>query len=166
MGYTEKGEVTTEKAQEFSAEMKMDLDILMSKTKEQCKAKIKSAMIDQSMKQLSEMPLQGQHQRFIGEDFVNKDLSLKWLKDSRLKGNTESMVFALQDQATKTRYIEKNIYHTRENDTCRLCNEYKEKIHHIVSGCPKYANTIYLRRHNNVANTFTTRYASNMVYHQ
>ena len=27
----------------------------------------------------------------------------------------------------------------------------KETIHHIVSGCPKYANTIYLRRHNNIA---------------
>ena len=87
------------------------------------------------------MPLHGQHQRLIEKDFVDKDLSVKWLKDSRLKGNTESMV----------RYIEKNIYHTREDDTCRLCNEYKETIHHVVSGCPKYANTMYLRRHNNVS---------------
>ena len=139
------------KAQEFTAEMKIDLDNLMSRTKEQCKAKIKSAMVDESMKQLSEMPLHGQHQRLIEKDFVDKDLSVKWLKDSRLKGNTESMVFAIQDQAIKTRYIEKNIYHTREDDTCRLCNEYKETIHHEVSGCPKYANTMYLKRHNNVA---------------
>ena len=70
----------------------MDLDTLMSKTKGQCKAKIKSAMTDQSMKQLSEMPLHGQHQKFIEEDFVDRDLSVKWLKDSRLKGNTERMV--------------------------------------------------------------------------
>ena len=97
-------------------------------------------MVDASMKQLSEVPLHGQHQRLIEKDFVDKDLSVKWLKNSRLKCNTESMVFAIQDEAIKTRYIEKNIYHTREDDTCRLCNEYKETIHHEVSGCPKYAN--------------------------
>ena len=131
--------------------MNIDLDNLMNKTTEQCKAKVKSAMLDESMKQLNEMPLHGQLQRLIEQDFVDKDLSVKWLKDSRLKGNTESMVFAIQDQAIKTRYIEKNIYHTRADDTCRLCNEYKEMKHHIVSGCPIYANTIYLRRHNNVA---------------
>ena len=131
--------------------MNIDLDNLMNKTKEQRKAKVRSALIDESMKQLNEMPLHGQHQRLIEEDFLDKDLSVKWLKDSRLKGNTESMVFALQYQVIKTRYIEKNIYHTRKDDTCRLCNEYKETIHHIVGGCPIYANTIYLRRHNNVA---------------
>ena len=53
--------------------------------------------------------------------------------------NTESEVFAIQDQAVKTKYIEKHIYSTREDDKCWLCNEYKETIHHITSGCPIYA---------------------------
>ena len=73
------------------------------------------------------------------------------MKDSRLKGHTEAMVHAIQDQAVKTRYMEKNIYKTTENDKCRKCNEKAETIHHIISGCPKYANTLYLKRHNNVA---------------
>ena len=67
------------------------------------------------------------------------------------KRNTESVVFAIQDQAIKTRYTEKNIYHTREDGTSRLCNAYKETIHHVVSGYTKYANTVCIRRHNNVA---------------
>ena len=41
-----------------------------------------------------------------GHDGVQGFWVKKWLKDSRLKGNTESMVFAIQDQAIKTRYIE------------------------------------------------------------
>ena len=61
------------------------------------------------------------------------------------------MVHAIQDQAVKTQYIEKNIYKTAENDKCRKCNLKAETIHHITSGCPKYANTLYLKRHNNVA---------------
>ena len=61
------------------------------------------------------------------------------------------LVHAIQDQAVKTRYIENNIYKTTENDKCRKCNEKAETIHHITSGCPKYANTLYLKRHNNVA---------------
>ena len=47
------------RAQEFTAEMNIDLDNLMNKTKDQCKANVKSAMIDESMKQLNEMPLHG-----------------------------------------------------------------------------------------------------------
>ena len=49
MGYTEKAKSLQKIAQEFAAEMKMDLDNLMSKTKEQCKAKIKSTMVDESI---------------------------------------------------------------------------------------------------------------------
>ena len=55
---------------------------------------------------------------------------------------TESVVYALQNQAIKTRCIKSNVYHTMEDDTCKICNEYKETIHLIVSGYPKYINKI------------------------
>ena len=32
----------------------------------------------------------------------------------------------------KRKYTEKHIYRTKEDDKCRLCNEYKETIHHIT----------------------------------
>ena len=77
-----------------------------------------------------------------------------------LKGHTESEVFAIQDQAVKTKYIDKHIYRTREDDKCKLCNEYKEAMHHITSGCPIYAQSFYLMRHNNVARYNHHRIAS------
>ena len=77
-----------------------------------------------------------QFQAHFHSDHIDKMMSLLWLKDGRLKGYTESEVFAIQDQAVKTKYIEKHIYRTREDYKCRLCNEYKETLHHIMSGCP------------------------------
>ena len=100
---------------------------------------------------LTNMPMHGQHHRLLQEEHIDRKTSLSWMKDSRLKGHTEAIVHAIQDQAVKTRYMEKNIYKTTENDKCRKCNEKAETIHHIISGCPKYANTLYLKRHNNVA---------------
>ena len=85
-GITKKGKVTTKKAKDFAAEMKINFDNIKSKTKGRRKVKVNCAIVDESMKQLSEMPLHGQHQRLVEEDFVDKDLSFKWLKDSTLKG--------------------------------------------------------------------------------
>ena len=84
----------------------------------------------------------------LQEEHIDQKTSLTWMKDSQLKRHTEAMVHAIQDQAVKTRYIEENIYKTTENDKCRKCNEKTETIHHITSGCPKYANTLYLKGHN------------------
>ena len=89
--------------------------------------------------------------RLLQEEHIDQKTSLTWMKDSRLKGHIEAMVHAIQDQAIKTWHIEKNIYKTAENSKCRKCNEKAETIHHITSGCPKYVNKLYLKRHNNVA---------------
>ena len=69
------------------------------------------------------MQLHGQFQTHLHSDHIDKKTETK---DGRLKGHTESEVFAIQDQVVKTKYIEKHIYRTREDDKCRLCNEYKE----------------------------------------
>ena len=67
------------------------------------------------------------------------------MKDSRLKGHTEAMVHAIQDQAVKRTYIRQLKMISEESVTK------KQTIHHITKGYPKYANTLYLKRHNNVA---------------
>ena len=36
---------------------------------------------------------------------------------------------------------------------CRRCGEHPETVSHIISGCPKLAQTVYLERHNSVAST-------------
>ena len=106
------------------------------------------------------MPLHGQFQTHRHSDHIHKKMSLLWLKDGRLKGHTESEVFAIQDQEVKTKYTEEHIYRTREEDKYKLCNEYKETIHHITSGCPIYTQIPYLMRHNNAARYIQYRIAS------
>ena len=129
--------------------------------KDRCKEKLKSAITQRDKAAVTNMPLHGQFQTHLHRDRIDKKTSLLWLKDGRLKGHTESEVFAVQDQAVKTKYIEKHIYRTRVNDDkCRLCNEYKETIHHITSGCPIYAQSLYLMRHNNVARYIHHKIAS------
>ena len=114
--------------------------------KDKCKEKLKSAITQRDKAAVTNMPLHGQFQTHLHSDHMDKKkkTSLLWLKDRRLKGHTKSGVFAIQDQAVKTKYIEKHIYRTREDDKCRLCNEYKETIHHITSGCPMYGQSLYL----------------------
>ena len=94
--------------------------------------------------------MHGQHHRLLQEEHIDQKTLLIWMTDLRLKGHAGAMVHAIQDQAVKTQYIEKNIYRTAENDKCRKCNEKAETIHHIANGCPKYVNTLCLKRHNNV----------------
>ena len=62
------------------------------------------------------------------------------------------MICAIQEQAITTRYIQRKIHHTTDNDWCRLCRQAAETIHHITSGCVVMAPTKYLQRHDNVCN--------------
>ena len=117
--------------------------------KDRCKEKQKSAITQRDKAAATNMPLHGQLQTHLHSDHIDEKKSLLWLKDGRLKGHTESEVFAIQDEAVKTKYIEKHIHRTREDDKCRFCNEYKETIHHITSVCHIYAQSLYLMRHKN-----------------
>ena len=51
---------------------------------------------------LTNMPMHGQHHRLLQEEHINRKTSLTWMKDSRLKGHTEAIVDAIQDQVVKT----------------------------------------------------------------
>ena len=73
--------------------------------KDECKEKLKSAIIQRDKAAVTNMPLHGQFQTHLHSDHIDKKTSLLWLKDGRLKGHTESEVFAIQDQAVKTKYM-------------------------------------------------------------
>jgi len=75
------------------------------------------------------------------------------MRSSTLKRATES-IFAVQEQAITTKYIQRNVLHPPIDDTCRVCNIEKETVHHIVSGCGTLAPTKYLQRHDNVCKYF------------
>ena len=123
--------------------------------KDRCKGRLKSAITQRDKAAVTNMPLQ-----LVSSKLIFTDGRDGRRKDGRLKRHTESEVFAIQDQAVTTKYIKKHIYGTREYDKCRLCNEYKETIHHITSACPIYARSLYLMRHYNVARYIHHRIAS------
>ena len=77
----------------------------------------------------------------------------QWLSTANLKPVTEALITAAQDQALNTNWHAHNIIKNKSVEKCRACNEHPETVAHIVSGCPRIAQTLYLKRHNAVAAT-------------
>ena len=71
----------------------------------------------------------------------------QWLRNGTLKCETESLVFAAQEQAIRTNVIKGKINKSQEQIKCRMCSKADETINHIVSECPKPAQSEYKRRH-------------------
>ena len=73
-----------------------------------------------------------------------------WAK-CHLKKSTEGLIMAAQSESLKTNAIKVNIDKTQKDPLCRLYKKNDETVNHILSECPKLAQTEYKRRHNNVA---------------
>ena len=76
--------------------------------------------------------------------------TIKWLSIN-LKGETEGLLVAAQDQAINTRNYQKVICGQQVESKCRLCSQHEETVDHIVSGCEVLAKTEYISRHNEAA---------------
>ena len=74
------------------------------------------------------------------------------MKHTGLKGETEGIITAEQDQALNTRYYSKHIIKQGTTDRCRMCHTQPETVEHIISGCQTPDQ--YLNRHNQVAAQF------------
>lgn len=96
--------------------------------------------------------LHGQLLRDLANINYDNQMSFSWLTDGNIKPETESLLTAAQDQALKTRYIEKRIHHSRNDELCRLCKGKSETVVHIMSACPILALKEYVDRHNKVCN--------------
>ena len=75
----------------------------------------------------------------------------KWMTRGSLKRETESLIVAAQDQALRTNYRKARIEKSSNDAKCRLCKIRDETISHLVSECPKIAQTEYKHRHDKVA---------------
>ena len=82
---------------------------------------------------------------------VDKDKTWEWLKNGGLKGCTESLICAVQDQALRANYFTHHIDNTAESPLCRLCGEKGETVSHIVSECKMLAQREYKRRNDTIA---------------
>ena len=95
--------------------------------------------------------MHGKFPKYLDKDHIDMQLSFEWMKHTGLKGETEGLITAAQDQALKTRYYSKHIIKQGSTDKCRMCNSQPETVEHIISGCQSLAVDQYLNRHNQVA---------------
>ena len=92
--------------------------------------------------------MHGKFPRYLDKDHIDMQLSFEWMKHTGLKGETEGLITAAQDQALNTRYYSKHIIKQGSTDKCRMCNSQPEPVEHIISGCQSLAADQYLNRHN------------------
>ena len=57
---------------------------------------------------------------------------------------------AVQNQSIKTNIVKAKIDKTQGDSLCKVCRKLDESIDHIVSGCNKFAQKEYKRRHDNL----------------
>ena len=110
----------------------------------------KQMLINEREHAWKEKRMHGQYAREVDES-VDKDKTWGWLKNGGLKGCTESLICAAQDQALRTNYVKHHIDNTAESPLCRLCGEKGETVSHIVSECKMLAQREYKRRHDTIA---------------
>ena len=147
---TEKQEIFHQKALKYCENLNLDINILSEKNKDQIKNIIKSTRTEQEINKLKNKQLHGQYLSLLHQNHIDKIESTKWLRDSKLKRTTEATICAIQEQAITTKYVQKHIHKTTNDDVCRACKQQKETIHHIISGCSTLAPTKYLQRHDNL----------------
>ena len=94
--------------------------------------------------------LHDQYPKILEKPHVDTITTNKWLS-SNLKGETEGLLVAAQDQAINTRNYQKVICGQQVESKCRMCSQHEETVDHIVSGCEVLAKTEYISRHNNAA---------------
>ena len=98
-----------------------------------------------------EKAMHGKLPKYLEKDHVDQEVSFQWMKYTGLKGETEGLITAAQDQALNTRYYRKHIIKQRSTDRCRMYHTQAETVEHIISGCQTLATEKYLNRHNQVA---------------
>ena len=116
------------------------------KIKEKAKALLKQTLREKWEKK----PLHGQYVKRLMQPKVSARLSTQWLNSAGLKGETEGLILAAQDQSLATNNYKKVISKTGTDDKCRVCHSKTETIDHIVAGCSLLAPTEYLKRHNEI----------------
>ena len=110
----------------------------------------KSKMKSMKEEKWKDKALHGQCPKILEKPHVDTVTTNKWLS-SNLKGETEGLLVAAQDQAINTRNYQKVICGQQVESKCRMCSQHEETVDRIVSGCEVLAKTEYISRHNNAA---------------
>ena len=95
--------------------------------------------------------MHGKSPNYLDRDHVDVELPFEWMKHNGLKGETEGLITAAQDQALNTRYYSKHIIKQGTTNRRRMCHTQPETVEHMISGCETLAADQYLNRRNQVA---------------
>ena len=104
---------------------------------------------EEKVKSWTEKALHGEFVQQTSD--VAGEESWRWLRNGFLKKETEGLILAAQEQALRTNSIKHSVDKTSQTPLCRLCGESTETVWHIVSGCKKFAQNEYRKRHDKVA---------------
>lgn len=146
------------KAQKFLQEVNLNVENMLGKEQDKketqrvrvVKKEYKKRLKKKRQEEWLRKVMHGQIAREYSEEQVDRNLSVAWLTKGNIKGETEALIVAAQDQAIATAYYKKHIFGMDIDPKCRLCKIHDETIFHIMSGCPELAKKEYLDRHNNV----------------
>ena len=78
---------------------------------------------------------------------ISHEKTWTWSRKGNFKRETESLLIAAQNNATRTNHIKARIEKTQQNSKCRLCGDRDETINRIISECNKLAQKEYKTRH-------------------
>ena len=81
---------------------------------------------------------------------VRSDQCWAWLQNRDLKGETESLIVAAQNQSLKTNLVKTRTEKSQGNSLFRMFRKVDESTDHIVTGCSKFAWKEYKRRRDNL----------------
>jgi hypothetical protein len=111
---------------------------------------MKDSIAEKTKERWHDKRMHGQLPRNLDEKLVEIEKSYRWLKSGVIKGETESTIVAVQDQANSTNYFKNKILKQEIESTCRLCEQHEETVDHLTSGCPILAKNEYLMGHDKV----------------
>ena len=143
------------KAEKFQDGIKIDLSEkfhvmpLLSQARAVAKA-LRDANLKSHLECWRSKPQHGAYMRLLDEHNLNVKHSLGWLNKVHLNCLSESYACAAQELALFTRYHEKHIVKSRQDDLCRVCKKQPETVFHILSGCDVLSKREYFTRHNNL----------------
>ena len=93
----------------------------------------------------------GKFPKYLWEGHIDVELSFQWMKYTELKGETEGLTTAAQDQVLNIRYYSKHIIKKNSTDRYRMSHTQAETVEYVISGCQTLTADNYLNRHNQVA---------------
>ena len=86
----------------------------------------------------------------LEKDYIDKERSLRWLKNGTVGFDGERILIGAQDQGLMTNGFKK-MAGLSQNDQCRFCHNGVESTSHLLSGCEiLLADGHYTARHNRV----------------